>query len=230
MISENIKMLQIVANGLAELKEEVVFVGGTVTELYVSNPAIAGFRPTTDVDCVIELGSKLEFSKLEEKLRSMGFVNDISLDAPICRWIYKGIKVDVMPTDEEILGFGNKWYIAGIENKIVKTLPDGIKISVFTMPYYLAAKFEAHRNRGGADLRQSRDFEDIIYILDNSTELLQKIGKAKKDLKIYLKKECKSLLDNHNLMEGVETALPYGSGDGRTRIIEDIIKNITKIK
>jgi len=229
MISVNISMLQIVAKGLGKLKDEMVFVGGAITDLYVNNPANSDIRPTMDVDCVIELSSRLEFAKLENKLRSKGFTNDTSFDAPICRWIYKDIKVDIMPTDEKILGFSNKWYIEGIKNKTFKTLPDGIEISVFLVSYYLAAKFEAHKNRGGADLRQSHDFEDIIYVFDNSTELLQEIGKAKENVKIYLKKECKNLLDNYNLTEGIETALPYGSGDGRTQIIEDIIKNIVEI-
>ena len=91
-------MLQIVANGLEELKDKMVFVGGAVTELYASNPATAEIRPTIDVDCVIELQTRSAHAKLEEDLRAKGFSNDIFKKAPICRWIFKDIKVDVMPT------------------------------------------------------------------------------------------------------------------------------------
>lgn len=84
--------------------------------------------------------------------------NDISEGAPICRWIYKDIKVDVMPTDSKVLGFSNRWYKEGIENKITKSLPDETEIFVFPSAYYLAAKFEAYNGRGGYDLRQSHDF------------------------------------------------------------------------
>ncbi|HOX75656.1 MAG TPA: hypothetical protein PK521_15570 [Bacteroidales bacterium] len=49
MLSTNIIMLQIVAGGLEELKEEVVFVGGAVTELYADDPASSDIRPTLDV-------------------------------------------------------------------------------------------------------------------------------------------------------------------------------------
>jgi len=59
MPSTNIIMLQIVADGLEELKEEVVFVGGAVAELYADYPASSEIRPTLDVDCVIELSSNL---------------------------------------------------------------------------------------------------------------------------------------------------------------------------
>ncbi|MCD4746501.1 MAG: hypothetical protein K8R58_09390 [Bacteroidales bacterium] len=230
MLSTNIDMLQTVANGLEELKDEVVFVGGAVAELYADNPAAFNIRPTKDVDCVIELKSRIEHIRLEEKLRSKGFAHDISEDAPICRMIYQDIKVDVMPTDENILGFSNKWYEEGIENKITKILPDETKIFVFPPEYYLSAKFEAHKGRGGNDLRQSRDFEDIIYILDNCTELLDDIRNANSTVKIYLKEECRNLLKNNNLTEGVESALPYGSGEEGTDIILELIQSIAEIE
>lgn len=108
MPSTNIVMLQTVANGLGELKDEMVFVGGAVAELYADNPAASEMRPTLDVDCVIEIRSRLQFARSEENLRSSGFKNDTSEGAPICRWIYKDIKVDVMPTDSAVLGFSNR--------------------------------------------------------------------------------------------------------------------------
>ena len=95
-------MLQTVANGLGELKDEMVFVGGAVAELYADNPAASEIRPTIDVDCVIEISSRLQFAQLEQNLRARGFKNDTSEGAPIYRWIYKDIKVDVMPTDGDI--------------------------------------------------------------------------------------------------------------------------------
>jgi hypothetical protein len=39
MASTNIVMLQTVATGLGNLKDEMVFVGGAVAELYASDPA-----------------------------------------------------------------------------------------------------------------------------------------------------------------------------------------------
>ncbi|MCK5465245.1 MAG: hypothetical protein KAI95_19595 [Bacteroidales bacterium] len=230
MASTNIDMLQIVANGLEEIKDDLVFVGGAVAELYASDPASSDIRPTTDIDCLIELKSRLEYSKLEERLRAKGFVNDTSMGAPICRWIYKNIKVDVMPTDEKILGFSNQWYLEGIENKIGIALPDGIEIFIFLPQYYLGAKFEALKNRGGNDLRQSHDFEDLIYILDNCPDLLNDISKSNVRIREYLKNECQNLLNNIAVREGIESALPYGSGDERVEIIEDLINDIAKIE
>jgi len=222
-------MLQIIADGLKELKDEMVFVGGSVAELYANDPAASNIRPTLDVDCVNELSSRMEHTKLEENLRRKGFANDTSQGATICRWIYKEIKVDVMPDDEKILGFSNKWYHEGIEYKTAKTLPNGTKIFVFPPEFYVAAKFEAHKDRGGNDLRQSHDFEDIIYILDNCSDIMDSINTANASVKAYLKEECQNLLKNENLTEGIESALPYGSDSDRVEIILDIIKDIAEM-
>lgn len=230
MPSTNIMMLQTVANGLGELKDEMVFVGGAVAELYADNPAASEIRPTIDVDCVIEISSRLQFAKMEENLRAKGFKNDTSKGAPICRWIYEDIKVDVMPTDSDILGFSNRWYEEGIEIKIQKTLPDGTEVFVFPPEYYLAAKFEAHNSRGGNDLRQSHDFEDIIYILDNCSNIVDNISASNQSVKEYLKSECQKLLENPNITEGIETALPYGSGEESSDILGMLIREIAEIE
>lgn len=50
MASSNIKMLQIVASGLGDLKDKVVFVGGVIAELYATDPAASEIRATQDVD------------------------------------------------------------------------------------------------------------------------------------------------------------------------------------
>jgi hypothetical protein len=139
------------------------------------------------------------------------------------------IKVDIMPADSNILGFTNSWYEEGIENKIRKELPDGTEVFVFPTVYYLAAKFEAHKSRGGNDLRQSHDFEDIIYILENCPDLFQGLVNSNASVKAYIKAECQNLLNDADLPEGVESALPYGSGEEATEIILEIIKRISKI-
>ena len=227
---ENIAMLQTVAAGLGELKNEMVFVGGSVAELYVDSPAASDIRPTQDIDCVIELSSRTEHAKLEEVLRAKKFANDTTQGAPICRWIYREILVDVMPTDPDVLGFTNIWYEDGVTNKITKMLPDGQEIFVFPVEYYIAAKLEAHKSRGGNDLRQSHDFEDIIYILDNCSDILENIQNSNEEVRTYLKQECQNLLSNDGITECIETALPYDSGEESTDIILDLIRNIAEIE
>ncbi len=166
--ADAIHMVDIVANGLGFLLDRVVFVGGATMALYVDDPASSNPRPTEDVDCVIEIATTKDFYSLESELRSLGFRNELGEGAPICRWSYKGIVVDVMPTDKTILGFSNTWYEPGMKNAQKVKLPSGISISIFTLPYFIASKFEACLDRGAGNLRFSSDFEDIVFVLDGS--------------------------------------------------------------
>jgi hypothetical protein len=45
---------------------------------------------------MIVISSYKEHTELEKNLRAKGFANDTSQGAPICRWIFQDIKVDVM--------------------------------------------------------------------------------------------------------------------------------------
>ena len=47
---------------------------------------------------------------------------------------------------------------------------------------------------------------------------------------IYLKAACQHLLENHNITEGIESALPYGSGEENTDNIFEIIRSIANIE
>ena len=124
MYRTNLEMLQIIAAGLVELKDQVVFVGGAVAELYAQHSGAASVRPTMDVDLIINIVSKPEFASMEEQLRTLGFANDFSEGAPICRWLYQGLKVDVMPTDTKVLGFSNDWYQIGYERRVQVEIPN----------------------------------------------------------------------------------------------------------
>jgi hypothetical protein len=55
----NLEMLEVTAEGLQDLLEEVVFVGGATVALYATDPAAPEARPTDDVDLVIEIASRV---------------------------------------------------------------------------------------------------------------------------------------------------------------------------
>ncbi|MDL2212797.1 nucleotidyl transferase AbiEii/AbiGii toxin family protein [Bacteroides sp. OttesenSCG-928-E20] len=229
MQSSNIIMLELVAKGLKHLKDEVVFVGGSVAELYAERPELSDIRATQDVDCVIELSSYIELGDLEDELRKLKFAHDTSEGAPVCRWIYNGIKVDVMPTHSNVMGFSNRWYPDGVRNKIKVELPDSTNIYILSPEYYLATKFEAHQSRGGDDLRTSHDFEDIIYVLDNNDNVVDLVKNCINiKLRQYLKKQCTQLINNANIIESIDCMLPIGSQEERIYYIYEIIKSISQ--
>lgn len=164
MSRSNLEMLQVIATGLADLKEDVVFVGGAVAELYIQNPGAAPVRPTVDVDLIVHMVSKTELASIEDQLRQLNFSNDISENAPICRWLHQGIKVDIMPTDTSVLGFSNAWYDPGYEQRIQVKLPSSDLIYILPPAICMCNKLSATLSRGYPDLTMSHDFEDLVYV------------------------------------------------------------------
>src|SRR5947199_3909542 len=107
----NIRMLQFVATKLGELCNQVVFLGGCTTALFITDTATPDVRYTLDVDCIVDVISLNHYYQLEKQLREHGFTRSMHDDV-ICRWHYDDVILDVMPTEEKILGFGNRWYKA----------------------------------------------------------------------------------------------------------------------
>jgi hypothetical protein len=185
MNSIAIRWLEIIAEATQGLELELVYVGGATLELYLE-PVPFDMRITEDIDGVVEISSLSEYYALGKKLRSIGFTEDTTPGAPLCRWLYQNIVVDIMPTDAGILGFTNRWYKPGIAQALRHRLPSRREILIFSVPYLLASKIEAFSNRGNKDYYASKDLEDIISLLDGAAQLPQAILQAEEQVSIFI--------------------------------------------
>ena len=62
----------------------------------------------------------------------------------------------MVPTKgDRIYGFSNRWYEEAFEARERRTLPGGREINVFPLPYFIATKIEAYRDRGKGDFREA---------------------------------------------------------------------------
>lgn len=93
--------------------------------------------------------------------------------------------VDVMPTNADIWGFCNRWYLEGVKRSVPYHLQKGLSINILSLPYFLATKLEAHSDRGES-LYISKDMEDVSLILHGNTRLALEIAKVDSELKNYL--------------------------------------------
>ena len=144
-------MIKDVARRLGPLRDRVAFLGGAATVLLITDPAAPEVRPTRDVDVIAEITSRIEYYRLEETLRELGFVQDVADEGPICRWSVGGLVVDVMPTDEKTLGFSNRWYRAAIRESVYVDLEPGLTIRLVSAPYFVG-----HQDRSLSRQRQRR--------------------------------------------------------------------------
>lgn len=205
----NVAMMEIVAERLGDsLRERMVFVGGAVAGLLITDPGQPAIRPTEDIDLIVHAAVRSDYQHIEQMLRASGFVNDISKDAPICRWRVGEITVDVMPTLKEILGFSNLWYPHALETAEPTQLPSGVSIRLVTAPVFLATKFEAFDDRGNKDYLFSHDLGDLVSVVDGRDELVDECRNAAASLKSYLGKRFEQLLASPSFIDALPGHLP----------------------
>lgn len=226
MTANRNNVIQIAAS-LKDLKDEMVFIGGSIVELLLDPDYNLPNRASKDVDTVVEICSYSEYVKLEKKLRALGFKNDKDI---ICRWEILGVLVDIMPTDEKILGFSNRWYKDLLKHAGHYQLTEALNIRLVTAPYLLATKLEAFGDRGGKDYLGSHDLDDIVTLLDGRETLLNEICNAEVELQAYLKESFEEYLQQPRFMASLEGHLaPYGAGIEVRKIrIQSIINEVLK--
>ncbi|MBS0428977.1 MAG: hypothetical protein JSR41_17000 [Proteobacteria bacterium] len=179
----NLPYLRRVAEALGELRQQVVFVGGAVAGLLLTDPLADNVRATRDVDAVVN-ADWLGFRRIEEQVGRCGFVRDASSDV-ICRWVHKpsGLLFDLMPVQPEVLGFANRWYPYAVATAEPVDLGDGVTIRLVSAVAFVATKLEAFASRGGGDFMSSHDLEDVMNIVDGREELADEMAAAPTELR-----------------------------------------------
>jgi len=101
-------------------------------------------------------------------------------------------------------------------------LPDGQRIRIFSLPYFLASKMEAHEGRGGSDPRLSQDLEDVLVILGSRRDLPDLAESLSSELRQYLADSFLRLLAHPGLDEALTSALEQRQlmPGRRTRVLE----------
>jgi predicted nucleotidyltransferase len=192
----NLALLLAMAHALGPLRDRVVFVGGCVTGLLITNTVVTDVRSTEDVDAIIEIASLVGYHALRPELTRLGFVQTMEDSTPPFRWLLGGMQLDLVPLDEKVLGFANAWYRSGFDNAVVSQPEPGSLLRHLSAPYFLATKFEAYKDRGRNDVYASHDLEDIVAVVDGRAELHDELIQASADIKAYVASNIRALL-NH---------------------------------
>ncbi len=206
------ELIETAAETLGPLLRDMVFLGGASIHLWISDRAAPPTRATNDVNVISAVADTIDYYKLGERLRERGFREDS--DSPvICRWLHAktGLVLDVMPTDEKVLGFSNRWYKHAIATSVERSLHSGRKIQAATPPSIIGTKLEAWHGRGGDDILGSLDLHDVVVLIDGREELIAEINQEKPILLRYIANELAELRRNPHFAYLVESALhDYG--------------------
>jgi hypothetical protein len=219
-------MLEFIARRLGELNDEVVYLGGCTTALFITDPLSLDVRPTRDVDCIVDLVSLPKYYEFGEKLKIRGFKESMNEDV-MCRWRCEDAILDIIPTDEDILKFGNQWYRKAIQNPITHQLDQDLAIKSVTAPYLLATKIDAFKSRGDGDFLGSHDFEDLITVIAGRAEIVDEIEAEGDALKFHLREFFDSIITNTKFQQ----ALPGHLNDGPITLerMQMVIRRLEKI-
>lgn len=226
MANPNIELLTAIARAMGPLCDQVVFVGGCATGLLVTQPLMADVRATEDVDAIVEVASLVGYHALAEQLAARGFKQTMADNTPPFRWFWQSMQLDLVPVDEKVLGFANRWYRPGFEAALVSTLPSGLSLRHLSAPYFVATKLEAFRDRGNNDVYLSHDLEDIITVVDGREELVAELAAAPLPVQDFIARAFQAVLrhpDFTNVLPGIV------SQNTRTGLVLQRFQHIAKL-
>lgn len=191
------ELIDAAAEALGPLLSDVVFLGGASIHLWVSDPAAPATRATNDVDVISAVAGKV------------------------------GYYLDVMPADENVLGFSNQWYDRAIAMSVELSLSNGMKIRAATPPSIVATKLAAWHGRGNNDMLGSLDLHDVLVLIDGRKELIAEIDQEPV-LSHYISNELAALRSDPYFIYLAESAL-HGYGALIVQRAEEVRRRIEAI-
>lgn len=197
-----------VARTLGPMRDELVFVGGRVAELLVTDPVGVRVRPTDDTDCVCEAATRVAYQAIGERLRALGFKEDNRPGAPICRWRAGDEVLDVMPVDGAVFGFGNAWFRHALRRSERYELEPGLPIRIVAAPVFVATKWEAHNDRGRDVWYADADVEDIVRIVAGRPGIEGEILATERDVRAFVSAETRRFLASGVAEDVIAGSLP----------------------
>lgn len=230
MADPNIELLTRVVQALGELRSRMTFVGGCATALLITDPAASPVRATQDVDAVVAVASLAEYHQLGAALRARGFSQSIEEGEPPYRWSRAGLKLDLMPSEETVLGFTNRWYAAVLAGAITATVGEGIEIRLADAPSFLATKLEAFLDRGKGDYLSSHDLEDVLSVVDGRPELVDELRAAGADLRAFVGATFAALLADEGFLNALPGLILEGSPAVRAPIVLQRLRRIAELR
>ncbi|CCD06153.1 TPA: hypothetical protein ACHW7I_000619 [Legionella pneumophila] len=203
-VKQNNEALYKAATLLKDLNEQVVYVGGRIVGLLITDSIEDDVRPTYDIDVALDLGRTdvVAHYSLQKKLESLGFKPDGNVN---CRYVLDDFMIDVMYTDGVLQGINSNWYQAGYDNAIEIQIKDK-KIKILNAVYFIATKLEAFTDRAykNNDYWDCKDLEDIINVINGRPELLVEIMNSPKDVVQFISGYFKKLIEDPKWLEAIK--------------------------
>ena len=143
-----------------------------------------------------------------------------------CRFKYEDLLVDVMSTQEVGWASGNQWFMQGFDKAMFVTLEE-VTIKLLPLPYFLATKFDAFFDRGTEDVYTSKDLEDLVYLFNHTSSIVEEISAAPDNVKLFLREAVSRLYKNDSAMAAIPGHLFYENMEEQYQEIKLKFKHMT---
>jgi len=229
-MSTSLQRIATIAEQFKSLPYDFAFLGGAVLEVLITDKGAPNIRTTKDVDVLVNTTTRKAYSDLEALLRQLGFKHDTSEDAPICRWIFRGIILDVMPPSREVLGWNTRWLMSALTSAVAVD-SSAPHIRIVTAPYFLVAKIEAFEGRGNNDYISSHDMEDFISVINGRETIVDDIRRSGCELQQFLSDKISNFLKETHFIECLDGHLADEADIlSRKRMVVDRLCQIRDIR
>ena len=113
----NLKVIEKVALSLGELNKDVLYVGGAVVSLYVTDEGAEQPRPTKDIDISVQISTYNQMDTLREKLATKR-IYPAPTESVMYRYSHEDILIDFIPFEATPLGPTNSWLKQGFKKSL----------------------------------------------------------------------------------------------------------------
>jgi hypothetical protein len=97
-------------------------------------------------------------------------------------------------------------------------------VKILQPVFFLATKLEAFKDRGKNDGRTSKDFEDIVFILENRRTIWEELENTSGLLREYLISEFRKWMSHQPFEEWIYCHSEKGSPPAAYHIMEELRK------
>lgn len=220
----NLGRLEAVVKELGPLVEDLCLVGGCATGVLITDPGSSPVRVTLDVDLVVEAVNLAASEAFSKRLRERGLAPEPG--DPMPRWRKGGLVIDIMPLEESVLGFSNRWYASAYRTRQRVELPNGSGLYCIDGPHFLATKLEAFKGRGSGDFVLSHDLEDLVRVVDGRPSLIEEVAIADEQLRSHIAQGIQALLEDSYFMQAIPGY--FESGYDRLGILSKRLQSLTE--
>lgn len=231
MRSVELDAIAMVAARLESLGVKFAFTGGAVVAFLLDNPRLQFMRQTKDVDAIVEIVTRIQYTDFEARLRDeAGFHHDTSEGAPLCRWVVDGVIVDIMPMRDPAGNFCDRWFDYALQTSEIRNFGN-VRIPTVSAACFVATKLLAFKDRGSGDYALSHDLEDVLTVVDGRRSLCEEIAAEREDLREYVAAMFTDFLRDPAFMHALPGHLPPDeASQARLPLLIKSIQNIARLR